>query len=37
MSYEGGLDNYDALYAWSNERFTHLVREITFENAEVFY
>jgi len=34
MSYDGGLNNYDALYAWSNERCTRLVREITFENAE---
>jgi endoplasmic reticulum resident protein 44 len=32
--YSGPLNNYEALYAWANERCTPIVREITFENAE---
>ncbi|CAF0823024.1 unnamed protein product [Brachionus calyciflorus] len=32
--YNGDLNQYDALYAWANEKCTPLVREITFENAE---
>ncbi|RNA27513.1 endoplasmic reticulum resident 44 isoform X2 [Brachionus plicatilis] len=32
--YNGELSNYEALYAWANEKCTPLVREITFENAE---
>ncbi len=31
----GGLTEYDKLYAWADEKCTPLVREITFENAEV--
>lgn len=33
--YDGQITNYDALYAWTNDHCTPLVREITFENAEV--
>lgn len=32
--YDGALNQYEALYAWANEKCTPLVREITFENAE---
>lgn len=33
-AYQGDLGNYEALYAWANEKCTPAVREITFENAE---
>lgn len=35
LQYSGQLNQYEALYGWANERCTQLVREITFENAEV--
>lgn len=35
LVYGGDLNNYDAIYAWTNERCISIVREITFENAEV--
>ena len=36
IAYTGEINQYEALYAWANEKCTPLVREITFENAEVF-
>jgi hypothetical protein len=35
--YEGDLGSYETIYAWANEKCTPLVREITFENAEVIF
>ena len=35
--YDSEISNYEALFAWSNEKCTPLIREITFENAEVIY
>ena len=31
----GPLNNFDQFFAWSYEKCVPLVREITFENAEV--
>ena len=35
IKFDGDMKNYDLLHTWSGERCTSLVREITFENAEV--
>lgn len=33
-AFAGGVLDYNALYAWANDKCTPVVREITFENAE---
>ena len=35
IPYDSQITNYDVMYAWSTDHCTPLVREITFENAEV--
>ena len=37
LQYTGAIANYETLQKWATENCTPLVREITFENAEVMY
>jgi hypothetical protein len=36
IDYPGEIADYNALYSWVSDQCIKLVREITFENAEVF-
>ena len=35
MVFMGALNNFDQLFGWAYDKCVPLVREITFENAEV--
>uniref|UniRef100_A0A8B9K3K2 Endoplasmic reticulum protein 44 n=1 Tax=Astyanax mexicanus TaxID=7994 RepID=A0A8B9K3K2_ASTMX len=37
MVYLGSLTNFDLVYAWAQDKCVPLVREITFENGEVYH
>ena len=37
ITFPGHLDNFATLHAWAAEKCVPLVREITFENAEVSF